>query len=142
MLKGHCFCREIRYEAGGSPSHETNCHCRMCRRTSGAPFVAWLTVPIEEFRFVSGDPATFRSSAHGTRTFCPRCGTHLTFQSAMFPDEIDVTVCSLEDPESLPPKDHSHTSSKLSWISLDDDLPEFAEARPEQGRDDRTKDTE
>lgn len=136
MLKGHCFCRELRYEAGGSPCRATNCHCRMCRRASGAPFVTWFTVPAGEFRFVSGEPTTFKSSEHGIRTFCPRCGTHLTFQSSMYPDEIDVTVCSLEDPESLPPKDHLYTNSKLSWIILNDGLRIFTEARPEDGRDD------
>lgn len=131
MLKGCCFCGAVRYEAGGVPSLETNCHCSICRRTSGAPFVAWFTVPADEFRFVAGKPASFKSSAHGTRTFCSRCGTPLTFQSVNFPAEIDVTTCSLEDPERLPPKDHTRTSSKLSWVQLADNLPGYTEARPE-----------
>jgi hypothetical protein len=24
------------------PFNETNCHCSICRRTTGAPFVAWF----------------------------------------------------------------------------------------------------
>jgi hypothetical protein len=131
MLQGHCFCGAIRYEAGDSPSLETNCHCSICRRTSGAPFVAWFTVPAAEFRFTRGTPASFKSSEHGTRTFCPRCGTPLTFQSTRYPTEIDVTTCSLEDPERLPPKDHTRTSSKLSWVKLADNLPVYTETRPE-----------
>jgi hypothetical protein len=63
------------------------------------------------------------------RSFCPRCGTPLTFESSHFPDEIDVTTCSLSDPETIPPKDHIHVSSKLSWVKLDAGLPAFPEER-------------
>jgi hypothetical protein len=129
MLKGGCYCGRIRYEAAGTPFHETNCHCSMCRRTAGAPLVAWFTVHRSQFRLVSGEPTRFRSSPKGTRSFCPECGTQLTFEHEDFSDEIDVTTCSLDDPGALPPKDHTRTSSKLRWIKLADGLPEHREAR-------------
>ena len=129
MLRGGCFCGRIRYEAAGTPFHETNCHCSICRRTAGAPFVAWFSVARSGFRLVSGEPTRFNSTAHGTRSFCPRCGTQLTFEDEDFPDEIDVTTCSLDDPELLPPRDHTRTSSKLGWIRLADQLPEHQEGR-------------
>lgn len=131
MLKGHCFCGAISYEAGSSPSLETICHCSICRRTSAAPFVAWFTVPAADFRVLSGAPASFKSSGHGTRSFCPHCGTPLTFKSTHHPDEIDVTTCSLENPELLPPKDHTRANSRLAWVHLADGLPVYPEARPE-----------
>ena len=131
MFKGHCYCGAIRYEAGGAPHMETNCHCSICRRTSGAPFVAWFNVPAGGFRFTAGEPASFKSSAEGTRTFCARCGTPLTFQHVDYPDEIGVTTCSLDDPEQAPPMDHTWASAKLSWVRLGDQLPVFAQARPE-----------
>jgi hypothetical protein len=129
MLKGGCFCGGIRYEAGGTPFHLTNCHCSICRRTAGAPFVAWFSVPRLEFRLVQGTPTQFRSTPKGMRSFCPRCGTQLTFEHDEASDEIDVTTCSLDDPERLPPKDHLHTSTKLRWVKLADGLPEHREAR-------------
>jgi hypothetical protein len=129
MLKGGCFCGDIRYEAAGAPFHETNCHCSICRRTSGAPFVAWFSMSREAFRFVRGAPARFRSSAHGTRSFCAHCGTPLTFESAEHPEEIDVTTCSLDEPNAVPSKDHTRTSSKLGWVALADGLKEYPEAR-------------
>lgn len=128
MLRGGCFCGAIRYGAGGAPFHETNCHCSICRRTTGAPFVAWFSVPLSDFHFAQGTPTRFRSSANGTRSFCPRCGTQLTFEHDDA-DELDVTTCSLDDPERLPPTDHTRTSSKLSWIKLSDGLPEHREKR-------------
>lgn len=129
MINGRCFCGFIRYVADGTPSNETNCHCSICRRVSGAPLVAWATVPAASFRVLSGTPSSFRSSDHGTRTFCPQCGTPLTFRSARFPDEVDVTICSLERPELLPPKDHTYVRSKLPWVGLGDALPVYEESR-------------
>ena len=130
MVSGNCFCGYIRYEAGGTPFSETNCHCSICRRTSGAPFVSWFSVPVSEFRVIAGEPSSFRSSEHGTRTFCPRCGTPLTFTSTRSAAELDITTCSLENPEALPPKDHTRTSAMLGWLKLADELPEFPGARP------------
>jgi hypothetical protein len=128
-LQGGCFCGFVRYQAAGAPFDETNCHCSICRRTSGAPFVPWFSIAKGDFRFVSGQPTQLRSSDHGTRSFCPRCGTPLTFQSSHLPDEIDVTICSLDDPERLRPRDDTRTSSALSWVRLDDHLPHFPEGR-------------
>jgi len=131
-LKGGCFCGRVRYEATGVPFNVTNCHCSMCRRTTGAPFVTWFSVPRSEFRVVAGASTCFRSSSTVTRSFCPACGTQLTFASDDYPDEIDVTTCSLDDPEILPPHDHTRTSSRLRWILLADGLPEYPEARPDR----------
>lgn len=115
----------------GSTSHETNCHCSICRRTTGAPFVSWFTARRSDFRIDRGEPTRYLSSSKAERTFCRDCGTQLTFEHVDFPDEIDVTTCSLDDPERVPPKDHTRTSSKLSWIKLCDQLPEFSEERDE-----------
>src|SRR5262245_43321451 len=128
MLQGQCFCGFVRYRTDGAPFDATNCHCSICRRTSGAPFVAWFSVPIEQFKFIAGEPARFASSAHVERTFCPRCGTPLTFHSQRTPNEIDITTCSLADPEQVPPRDHTRVSAKLSWIKLDA-LPSYPEGR-------------
>ena len=131
---GGCFCGHVRYRAGGAATEATGCHCSICRRTSGAPYVAWFTVPAASFQVVAGNPTDHRSSVHGTRTFCPRCGTPLTFRSSHTPAEIDVTTCSLDDPETVPPADHTWTSARLSWVKLTDGLPTFPGARETKPR--------
>jgi len=128
MLKGGCFCGHVRYEASGAAFYESNCHCSICRRTTGAPFVSWFSVRRSEFRIVSGDPSRFESTAQATRSFCPRCGTQLIFEHRDFPDEIGITTSSLDDPVSVPPKRHIHVSSKLPWIKLADGLLECPES--------------
>ena len=129
MLRGHCQCGQVRYEADAPPIQETACHCSICRRSSGAPLVAWFTVPRASFRFTQGTPSRFQSSAHGTRSFCPGCGTQLTFESSRLPEEIDISTCSLDDPERVPPRDHTHVASRLSWVQLADGLRAYPGAR-------------
>jgi len=121
----------VRYDAGGAPFHSTVCHCSMCRRAAGAPMVAWFTVPRAEFRLVLGAPARFASSDRATRTFCPRCGTPLTFEADEYPDEIDVTTASLDDPEAMPPRDDTRTETQLRWVRLADGLPTYPDRRPD-----------
>ena len=129
MLQGHCQCGQLRYETDAAPTQETACHCSICRRSSGAPFVAWFTVPLASFRFTQGTPSHFRSSTHGTRSFCSNCGTPITFRSARHPQEIDISTCSLDDPEQVPPKDHTYTGARLSWVQVADGLPTHARSR-------------
>ena len=71
-------------------------------------------------------------TSEATRSFCPDCGTPLTFEHEDFPDEIDVTTCSLDRPELARPKDHTWTSSKVSWLTLTDGLPDYAEGKSEE----------
>lgn len=128
MFKGGCLCGAIRYEADGPVSHETFCHCTMCRRAAGAPYVAWFSVARHALRLVQGVPAQFRSSAKALRGFCSHCGTPLTFVHDDAPDLIDVTTCSLDDPTLLPPRSHIYTSSQLPWVKLTDGLPAHRES--------------
>lgn len=130
MLTGGCLCGQVRYEAEAQPFHETICHCADCRRAAGAPVVAWFSVPRASFRVVAGEPGLYASSAGVTRGFCCGCGTSLTYANDAFPDEIDVAVCSLDDPEAVRPKDHTRTAGKLSWVELGDGLPAFPRTRP------------
>jgi hypothetical protein len=111
------------------------CHCTICRRSTGGTTVAWFSVLKSDFRVLSGHPATFNSTPHGTRSFCPQCGTQLTFEDANFPSELDITTTSLDDPESVPPKDHTQTETRLSWLHPSDELPQFRAART---RDDKS----
>ena len=127
-LTGGCLCGAIRYRVIGTPFHRTVCHCSICRRSSGAPMVAWFSVKPADFEITAGRPNEFRSSEHAVRSHCLRCGTQLTFKVDGL-DEIDVTVCSLDQPAAVAPDDHTYVSSRLPWVQLGDDLPRYEQAR-------------
>ena len=127
--EGGCLCGATRYRAGGDASHVGYCHCRSCRRSCGAPFVAWATFPKASFVFSAGEPTRHRSSDAVLRSFCPRCGTPLTHEHSATPEEIDVTLASLAEPHGLAPGFHIWVSHKPPWVVLADELPQYAESR-------------
>lgn len=129
MLTGGCYCGAIRYETSGPVSNQANCHCEMCRRTTGAPCVAWFTVPRDQFHILTGTPTSFRSSNHATRHFCPTCGTQISFADDALQDEIDITACSLDDPNQVPPRHHIFTASQIAWLKLGDGLPTYSRSK-------------
>jgi hypothetical protein len=128
-IEGGCLCGAVRYRAYGSAYGITHCHCHTCRRGSGAPFVTWAGFDADKFTFTKRQPATYASSPNVTRTFCASCGTALTYQRADVPGSIDVTLGSMDEPETVTPEDHTWTESRLSWISLNDGLPAYARER-------------
>ena len=129
-VTGGCFCGTVRFEVEGDPSHETYCHCTESVAESPAhrPF-AWVTFPAAGLRYTSGTPRTFLSSDHGHRFFCGDCGSPLAFRSDRSPAEIDIATCVLDDPTTLPPKDHTHAAFGLPWSEPSDGLPVFPGAR-------------
>lgn len=128
-VAGGFFCGAVRYEAQGAPSNTMVCHCQTCRRVAGAPVVAWVTFDKSAFRFVKGKPASFKSSAPVRRTFCGACGTPLTYESDKYPETIDITTCSLDQPAAFPPTHHSWLSHDVAWVKFGDGLPAFSEWR-------------
>ncbi len=130
MLKGGCYCGRVRYEVQELPFYSTLCHCADCRSIAAAPVVAWFSTPSVGFRFVAGKPRRFPSSAKVVRTFCPNCGTHLTYQHAELSDELDIATCSLHAPETVGPDDHTHTAEQLPWIHFADGLDTYSGSKP------------
>lgn len=130
VYEGGCLCGAIRYRARGTPEEPTLCHCSICRRASGAPVVAWATFPTKQIEWLTGEPRRFKSSAKAERSFCGACGTALTFTFVKSPDRTDVTLASLDRPETIAPRDHIFTSTRIPWMRFADGLPAFSEANP------------
>src|SRR5262245_3341237 len=77
--QGKCLCGSILINAESVSTSLGVCHCTMCRKWSGGP---WLGVDCgAEVSFEGGDkPAIFASSAWAERGFCQKCGTHLFYR--------------------------------------------------------------
>ena len=130
ILEGGCLCGAIRFRATGKPTNTMVCHCQTCRRAAGSPVVAWLTFDRKDFRITRGKLSEFNSTPPVTRGFCGTCGTPLTYAHRDSPDSIDVTTCSVDDPQAYPPTHHSWLSDDVGWVRFGDGLPAFQESRP------------
>jgi hypothetical protein len=126
MKAGGCLYGAIRYQISAEPRSADYCHCSMCRRAAEARVVARLTVANESFAWTTGQPAVYRSSPKAERLFCPKCGTQLALHDE--PDYLDVTLASLDTPETVRPSYHIWTASRIGWFEIADDLPRYPES--------------
>ncbi len=122
---GGCLCGAVRYRACGPVIAAAHCHCAMCRRAAGAPFVSFAAVPSDRFAWTAGTPKLYRSSASGWRYFCGDCGAQLAFQSSDRPESIEFTVATLDQPDSLVPTYHVWCMSRLPWIDIPASQPQL-----------------
>ena len=129
-ITGGCFCGAVRYRVSATTRDVSHCHCSICRRTTGAPFVTWATFPAATFAFTAGTPAELRATPRAVRQLCAACGTALTFRETARPGSVDVTVGSMDHPDAMVPAAHIWTSSQLAWLNLGDDLPRHAGEDP------------
>jgi hypothetical protein len=130
--EGGCLCGEIRYRVSGEIIDAGYCHCRICQRATGAPVVAWLTVPVGSFSYLRGTPSVYRSSAQSQREFCGGCGTQLVFRRSEGPVTLDVTIASLDDPSLIRPEYHIWRESRIRWFETADTLPRHDDAGPDR----------
>ena len=116
-IEGGCHCGRVRYVVVADRFDDVAiCHCTACRTTSGGTHMTWATVPAAAFRWTRGTPKPYRSSDHGTRWFCPDCGTQMAFATAKTPALIDIAVTTTGTPAAHPPTRHVWIKSKLPWV--------------------------
>jgi len=119
---GGCLCGSIRYRANDAPQWASYCHCGMCRKASGAPFMGFVQFPNGSFQWRQGDPKRYQSSENVIRRFCGDCGSSLTFEADGM---VFIALGSLDYPEQVMVERHCYASSKLPGIALADELPQF-----------------
>jgi len=123
---GRCHCGAIEYHVVGEPDVVALCHCSDCRRSAGAPFVAWAMYPDGALTVTKGAPKTINSSGAAMRSFCSDCGSGLFYRNeTVLPGIVDVQTATLDDPEALKPTVHIQTAERLSWVTRMNELPEF-----------------
>lgn len=123
-LTGGCQCGAVRYALTAAPRGSNICHCRMCQKAGGAPFMAYAGVPLADLVFTRGKLSNYASSDVAERGFCSACGTSLTYR--MFNrDRISVTIGSLDNPNAVAPKVQLGVEGKLHWVATLSSLPEM-----------------
>ncbi|HLF24179.1 MAG TPA: GFA family protein [Burkholderiales bacterium] len=130
-LSGGCLCEAVQYRITLPLLDAGYCHCRLCQKSSGAPVLVWLTVPVQGFSYTKGVPVTFRSSSYSQREFCGGCGTQLVFRKSSMPKTVDVTVASLADPSRVAPEYHIWRHSRIGWFDTADWLPRHDDNGPD-----------
>jgi hypothetical protein len=128
MLNGGCHCGAVRYEAVQAPSRHSICHCIDCRRSAGAPMVAWAIFGLGDVRVTRGAPKVRASSEHGRRHFCADCGTGLFYTNeVIFDGLIDVQSATLDEPDAIAAPDAQvQVAERIGWLQAAHEAQAFA----------------
>lgn len=121
--EGGCMCGAVRMKTAGGPTDVVYCHCRDCRTSNGAPISLFAGYHAEQVEWSRGEPKGYRSSATVVRSFCPACGTPLSYEDERLPGEVYVPVGIFEDPDAFEPEAHNWVSQRIPWFDIRDDLP-------------------
>ena len=121
-FSGGCQCGAVRYHADTLNDDAHICHCRMCQKAVGGPFISLVSVANEALHWTRGTPAEFMSSGNTARGFCARCGTPL-YMRDLDGTKVFLTIGALDDPDSVPPKNQYGNESKRAWFHALTDLP-------------------
>jgi hypothetical protein len=122
MIRGSCACGGIRFEIDAVRSL-THCHCRTCRKLTGASFATYAHVKTTKFRWIAGKELinSYESAPGSFRAFCLVCGSLVPGQ-APYLATVSIPAGLLDDDPGVRPRLHVFTSSKAPWWDINDDL--------------------
>jgi hypothetical protein len=131
-ITGGCHCGAIRYEALGEALTHAPCHCTDCRRSAGAPMVAWTMYPQNAVKVTKGTPKIYHSSENGSRHFCPDCGTGIFYTNAVtLPGIIDIQSATYDNPNAAAPPVHIQIAERIMWMEHAHERPTFERYPPQ-----------
>ena len=122
VLSGRCFCGSVSWTAASPVLWAALCHCEDCRKAASSDYVSWFGVERQSVVW-SGPRKTYRSSRKVVRSFCEDCGSPLSFETEVLPDEMHLYAATLTDPTLYQPTAHIFWSERLPWIEGLDALP-------------------
>ena len=126
-ISGRCHCGGISFSlinARGS----LYCHCSICRRTTGAPFIAAVSVKPQDADLTCAEDVSleaYATSSYLTRHRCSRCGSSI-FNAIRMSNgvKLDNFMVGLLDEPSVPARTH-HIYYADRIIDIEDGLPKF-----------------
>jgi len=127
QVSGGCMCGAVRYSAP-EPHSVIYCHCRSCRRHTGAPVASLAGYHRDEIKWSGEIRKIYQSSPDIERGFCGKCGTPLTWEGTV--EElggalIEVFISTTDDPDALVPTYHIWHEERIKWFETIDNLPRY-----------------
>lgn len=115
-----CACGKLRVTVEGEPDRVLACNCRECQRRTGSVFGVAAYFARSQVVETKGEARIFaRTTDQGLRfetSFCPDCGTSISWRSSALPDHVAVAVGCFADPGFPAPGLVAWTSEKHRWV--------------------------
>jgi hypothetical protein len=119
-LAGGCMCGAVRYKVSEAPVATGLCHCDRCRPQSGSAFSTIIIIKRSTFE-MEGETAVFddvgSSGLHVARRYCPRCGSPLTTEADVTPDQMFVKAGGIDRNEWFRPMMELFVGKRRAWVA-------------------------
>ncbi|PSL17793.1 GFA family protein [Shimia abyssi] len=134
-FEGGCTCGQVRYRLSSRPLIVHGCHCTLCQRQSGGAYAVNALIEQDRVEVLSGSMRVVRvstpSGAGQSITRCETCGVAVWSKYHALPkignEVLFIRVGTLDDPATMPPDVHIHTSSKQPYVTLSEHTRRFEE---------------
>lgn len=126
---GGCLCGAVRYTAQLEGSGLGACHCGMCRKFTGGPFVAASATSVTWEQ--ADQLRVYASSDWAERGFCATCGSSLFYRFRTDDPSSAPTILaagSLDDLDGLVLDHEVYVDHRPSGYQFTGDLPGMTEA--------------
>src|SRR6266545_2269937 len=124
--EGGCHCGRVEFQLDGPPMQSVFCHCSICRRSTGSPYVMGGFWDLRRTRILRAAPLVERAtSACVTRHRCPDCGAAIfnAVRSVEQPTNNFMLALVRELDAAARPTHHIYYADRV--IDIQDDLPRF-----------------
>ena len=128
--EGGCQCGAVRYKSTAAPQRVVACHCKTCRRRTGATYGVGVYYRNEDVQFNDGEMRSYRfhSETSGRwlqNEFCVNCGTAVTWTLEMRPGVRGVGAGTFDDPDWFDIEAHIWTSAARKDMCYPEDMPVY-----------------
>lgn len=127
-FQGSCLCGAVTYAITSRPKALSHCHCSQCRKSHGAAFASYASVPRADLQIIQGAERilTYASSESVRRQFCGQCGSSLFWSRSRgeYADWVSIALGSLDTPFTSDKQQHVEVTSKASWYEIEDNWPQ------------------
>jgi hypothetical protein len=129
-----CLCGQLRITAAGEPLRRSLCHCLDCRKSHGAPFVAFAIFARNAVAVTGATRAHVTPNGYA-RHSCAQCGSPV-FAVEAHGNEIELYSGSFDETSLFAPSYELWTVRKEDWLGPMPTLEQhFERDRPATNRD-------
>ena len=109
-----CFCGQVRLTVSGEPLRRSLCHCLDCRKSHGAPFVAFAIFSRDAVTVAGQTRANVTGKGYA-RHFCPSCGSPI-FAIEEDGNEMELYSGSFDETSIFAPTYELWTVRREDWL--------------------------
>lgn len=129
-MNGVCLCGDIAWTIEGPVTTLVNCHCTMCRKSSGATYSTFAICAASDLSWTRGEDRaiSYRTSDHGERVRCARCAALVP---SIAGEMAIIPAGSLDGDMGRALDAHIFVADKAPWHEITDSAPQFPAYPPQ-----------